>query len=70
MNHLFRLVLLEGHGQLQALACRCIATFQTSVPAGSCTLRLRCGGDHVGGNRVITAVDNRVAASNYFCTDG
>lgn len=25
---LFRLVLLEGQGQLQAPACRCAATFQ------------------------------------------
>ena len=31
-------VLLEGHGQLQALACSCAATFQTGMPAESCTL--------------------------------
>ena len=34
----FPLVLLEGHGQLQALACSCAATFQTGTPAESCTL--------------------------------
>lgn len=34
----FLLVLLEGHGQLQALACSCAATFQTGMPAESCIL--------------------------------